>query len=100
MERLVVLLILSSCISRQEIEAVMWPHDKVPSAICAREPQLENIGIYRKVTCTRELVDVGICAPGQATKTEFVSVCQPEIKQYLSIEKSELDAILKKAGVK
>jgi hypothetical protein len=100
MARLIVLILLSSCISRRDIDAVLWSHDRVPSSVCAREPKLEDLGIARKVNCTEELVEIGICRPGQITKTEFISVCQPEIKNYLSIEKKELEALLKKAGVK
>jgi len=96
----IALLLLASCISRRDIDAVVWVHDQVPSEICRREPKLEDLGVYRKVNCTPQLVEVGICKPNQRTKVEFVSLCQSEIKQYLSIEKRELEEILKKAGVK
>jgi hypothetical protein len=93
-------LMLSSCVTRQEINAVIFLHEQIPETICDHEPELKKLGVYRIMDCTQNLIDLGICKPGQQRVRERISYCKPGIKNYFGVKDSDLEAILKKAGIK
>lgn len=71
---------LSSCITRKQIEATIWRNNApVPQDLCSRVPELRDYGLYRKL-------DSG--------KLEFISVCNPVMRQMLSIHEKDLQKIL------
>ena len=92
--------LMLSCVSRKDVEAVLFLHDQIPAETCDRSPELRRIGIYRKVTCTPQLVDAGICKPGDKEKTEFLSYCKSQIRNYFGAHKDDVARLLKQAGVK
>jgi hypothetical protein len=93
------LLLLSACVSRQEINAVLFKHEQIPEEICAQNPELKKIGITRTFNCNAELVEAGICAPNQQRVRERIGYCKPQIKSYFGILDRDLEELLKKAGV-
>lgn len=90
-------LLLTSCLSRQDVEAEIWLNSGLPPDICAQNPDLSKFGIYRKL-------DTG--------KIEFISYCQqiPDaagsmitaVQLYDSVNNAKLqnilDALLPKVG--
>lgn len=93
-------LLMLSCVSRKDVEAVLFLHDQIPAETCDRAPELRKIGVYRKVTCTPKLVEVGICKPGQKKITEFLSYCRDQIRNYFGAHKDDVARLLKQAGAK
>lgn len=97
---LMTLTILSGCISKQEINAALFVHEQIPEAICAQNPELNKVGVYRIFKCNEAYVEAGICKPGQVNVRERMSYCKPAIKTHFSVKDSELRDILIKAGIK
>ena len=95
-----ILLSLSGCISKREINAALFVHEQLPVEFCSDSSPLKKIGVYRIFDCTPALVDAGICKPGQVKVRERIPYCSPHIKSYFGILDSELAEILRKAGIK
>lgn len=76
---------LTSClpnITRDEVDATIWLNNlPLPAELCEREPQLKKRGFYRRL-------DNG--------KLEFVSVCNPKAKDWISANKVDFNRILDK----
>lgn len=84
---LALLLLYSGCVTRQEVEAVIWLNnfnDQGGSLneLCANVPELKQRGFYRKL-------DLG--------KYELVSVCNPIARDFLIVHKDDLARLLDKA---
>lgn len=93
-------MLLSGCISRKQIDAVIFKHEKIPANVCAQSPELKKIGVFRIFNCNADLVQAGICAPGQVRVRERISYCTQSIERYFSIRNDDLERILREAGVK
>lgn len=78
----------------------MFVHEKIPTETCEARPELKKLGIYRIFDCNQDLVNAGICQPGQAKVRERVSYCKPQIERYFGIRDDDLERILKEAGIK
>lgn len=75
---LALMICLTSCLTRKEIEATIWLNNApIPASLC--KDGVEKRGFYRRL-------DSG--------KIEFVSFCSPEAKHWLSIHKDDLQKIL------
>lgn len=95
---LALIFILGSCVSRREIDAIIWGHEKIPNRLCANEPELKQLGVVRTVEC--KYLPVGSCAPDQKVKIEFISYCNPGIREHLSANKEDVRRLLEQAGIK
>ena len=77
--------LMSGCVTRGEIEAAIWLNNGVPKEVCDREPILRDHGFYRRLN---------------DGKLEFVSFCDPQAVDWLSMHKTDyvrlLDATLPK----
>lgn len=94
------LLSLSSCVSREEVEADIWKNESIPAEICEREPELKKLGIFRVVEC-RNVPDHPRCQPCptdpvdpncQGTPDsfeEFISYCHWVMDSYLSMHEDD-----------
>ncbi len=82
-------LILSGCITRQEIKSEIWMQSGLPPALCAAHPEIARSGIYRRLND-----DVCLRAHKKIPCYEVVSYCRPEIAHYYSILDSRLEEIL------
>ena len=96
------LLLLTSCVTvtKQEIDAVLFLHEQLPADFCQQHPEISKIGVYRILTCTDRLREVGICQPGWTTVRERIAYCKPQVMNYFAVKDSELEAILKHARIK
>lgn len=79
-----VLLLLSSCVTRKEIEAVIFLNnfndkDNSMAGVCERNPEIKQYGFYRKLN---------------TGKLEFVSVCNPIARDYIAVNKDDFNRIL------
>lgn len=93
----------ASCVTvtKKEIDAALFLHEQLPESICSTLPDnIRKMGVYRILTCTDNLREVGICQPGQTVTRERMSYCKPQIKNYGAIKDSELAELLKKARIK
>ena len=91
---------LNGCITRSQIDAVVFKNEQIPEQICIQNPELLKIGVFRIFNCNEDLVRVGVCKPGQQRVRERISYCKTQIQRYLSIRDDDLERILKEAGVK
>lgn len=74
---IILLVTLTGCpgVTRREVEATIWLNNTpIPNDICEREPELKSYGFYRRLN---------------DGKFEFMSFCNPEAVQWLSIHKDE-----------
>jgi hypothetical protein len=94
------ILMLTSCISKREIDSALFVHEQLPAEFCGDSSPIKKLGVYRIFDCTPNLVDAGICQPGQVRVRERIAYCKPEIKNFFGVKDSELAEILKKAGIK
>lgn len=81
------LLFLSSCISREEVEAVIWLNNfndesNSMAGVCERNPEIKQYGFYRKLN---------------SGKLEFVSICNQTAINYLGVQKDDFNRLLDKA---
>lgn len=90
---------LEGCVTRQEIDAVLFVNEVIPAPICEREPALKKLGIFRIFDCTQNLADNGVCSIGEKVR-ERISYCKPGIGHYQSIKDEDLVKVLQKAGIK
>lgn len=86
--------------TRKEIDAVMFKHESIPSRICDSNPELKKIGIFRIFDCTPDLVQAGICQAGQAKVRERISYCKEGVQKYFGVKDSDLERILREAGIR
>lgn len=82
----------SSCGRQKEdlfkkVDADVWLHEPIPADVCERNPEIGNLGIYRKVNCTSKAREQGLCAPGDKTYEEFISYCHPAVAKYVGMHK-------------
>lgn len=84
MKKLLLLsLLLSSCISREEVEAVIFLNNfHAMGPICERTPEIKQYGFYRKLN---------------DGKLEFVSICNSTARNYLAVHKDDFNRLLDKA---
>ena len=81
------MLLFCSCTSLSFHKA-LWLHDNLDD-LKDCNPRLYQKGIYRVVTCTEES-KAPACAAGEKEYEEFISYCNPEIKNYIAIHKDDL----------
>lgn len=71
---------LASCIRRAEIEATLWLNNSpIPDELCSRDPELQKYGFYRRLN---------------SGQLEFISLCSPKAREWISIHKDDLERIL------
>lgn len=86
------LLTVTACKSvEQRIRADIWLHEQIPASVCAKNPGLQELGVYRKVTCDDGAVQRGVCQPGDKVYEEFISYCHPAIVNYLGMHKNSFN---------
>ena len=83
------MLTLSGCITRGKIEAMIWLNNGIDQEICKREPKLNEYGFYRKLS-DKTCEDAG----HPKGCIEFVSYCNPIIKDFAEIHRSDLVKIM------
>jgi hypothetical protein len=97
---LLLLISLSSCVTRNQIDAVLFVHKSIPQELCDKHPDLKRYGIERVLDCSQELIDVGICQNLNQQVIERISYCKKGITKYFAVKDTDLEAILRKAGIK
>jgi hypothetical protein len=67
-------------VTRQRINAYLWVNNfPAPPEICDREPLLKDYGIFRRLN---------------NGNFEFISMCDPRLKDFYSMNKEDLKKIL------
>ena len=75
--------LLTSCVTKKEIEAALWLNTGLPKDVCEEHAEtLKRFGAYRKL-------DDGTY--------QIVSYCKKEIKDFYSIQKDDLKRLIDKA---
>lgn len=94
MKRTIILLtILSACVSRQEVEMDIWINEQIPAAFCT--PELQRYGIYRVVLCKNK-PEATNCQNGEESYEEFIPYCSPTVGEYLSMHREDAEKWLEK----
>lgn len=76
-------LAFSGCkVTRPEVEAYIYLNNGVPADVCEREPALKDHGFYRRLNDGR---------------LEFISFCDPEAQNWVSMFKLDYERLLDKA---
>lgn len=83
----VVLISASSCLTREEVEAVIFLNNfnnskGSMSEVCDRNPEIRSYGFYR-------VLDDG--------NKEFVSVCNPIARDFLAVHKDDFNRLMDRA---
>lgn len=83
--RLFALLVLTSCLTREEIDAALWNSDRIPVEYCEKYPEIKEYGFYRKLNDGNE---------------EFVSFCSDNAKTYFAMYNKDFEKLVTKAQLK
>lgn len=68
------------CLTRKEVDAALWLNNlPLPKELCTAQPALRDRGIYRRL---------------ENGKLEFVSVCTPQIHDYMSAHKDDVKKVM------
>lgn len=81
------LLMICSCVTREEIDAAIWKNnfnDEKGSMkeLCLTYPEIKDYGFYRKLN---------------DGSLEFVSICNPIARQFLSMHNDDFVRLMNKA---
>jgi len=95
--RFILLLLLSACVTRQEIEGQLWSFDQIPQEICLAYPQLQREGVYRVVSC-KEFYNERQCSGGQKDYELAIPYCSSRIKRMRAAEDVYVQQWLNKLG--
>lgn len=82
----------SSCGRQKEdlfrkVDADVWLHEQIPPELCALDPKFQDLGIYRKVNCTKAAREAGLCQQGEKTYEEFIPYCDAAVAKYIGMHK-------------
>jgi hypothetical protein len=78
--RYLFLLLLSACVSQQEVRGKLYQLDRIPADLCEKFPELKEFGAYRVISETEE---------------ELLPFCSERIKQFLAADRVYVEAWLK-----
>lgn len=86
MKYLLLLLLLSSCVTKKEINAAIWVNNFMGEKdsesikdLCERYPEIRDYGFYR-------VLNTG--------KKEFISICNPSARGFVAMYKTDFQKIL------
>jgi wobble nucleotide-excising tRNase len=87
MKIFILLFLLTSCVTREQVEATLFLNnfndkDNSLAELCERVPELKQRGFYRRLN---------------DGKLETVSICNPIARDFLAIHKDDLNRLLDKA---
>lgn len=84
--RYLLLFLLLGCKNVKEaVQADIWLHDQIVD--CSAEVGFN--GIYRKIICTPVAIQEGKCQQGDDFYEEYLSYCDANIKNYVSMHKDD-----------
>jgi len=91
------LLILSACVSRQEVEGNIWNMDRIPESICRQYPFLRQYGAFRVISCKGQ-ENIPECDGGVDSYDEVISVCTARFEKMKAADGVVVEKWLKKLG--
>jgi len=91
------ILMLASCVSRQDVEGQLWLFDKLPESACREMPELRQLGVYRVINC-KEFPNADRCANGEQDYEVVIPFCSTRIKEFKAAENKYIEQWLKKLG--
>jgi len=93
MRILAILLFLSACVTRQDVEMDIWVAEQIPTEHCTGE--VWKRGIFRVVSCKNK-PDHPLCVGGRESYEEFIPYCHPAMNEYLSMHREDANKWLEK----
>jgi hypothetical protein len=78
----IMVLSLSACVTRGEVDATIWMHNGLPEEMCVQASENQAQGIGWDYGFYRKLKD---------GKLEFISFCDPTSKQWLAMHKDDYE---------
>jgi hypothetical protein len=87
--KLLPLIFLSGCPTRQEIKANLWLNSGLPADLCKQLPEIKKYGMYRRL-------NDDVCREnGKAVPCyELQAYCNPQSQNYFSVLDTTLDKML------
>ncbi len=93
------LLLLTSCVSRQEVEGNIWNMDRIPESLCKQYPFLRQYGAFRVISCKGvDVSKVPECDGGVESYDEVVSICTARFEKMKAADGIVVEKWLKKLG--
>lgn len=94
-----ILILLTSCVSRQEVEGNIWNMDRLPESICKQYPFLRQYGAFRVISCKGvDISKVPECDGGVDSYDEVIPYCSNRGGQMKAADGKVVEAWLKKLG--
>jgi hypothetical protein len=93
--RLLYLLLLTACVSEQQIRGELYINDGIPTHLCTAFPLIKQYGIYRVVKCPNKTI-VG-CKNGEKEYEEVIPYCSNRIKKFNSADMIQVNEWIKQA---
>jgi len=94
---MLLILLLTGCVSRQQVEGQLWSFDQLPVNLCSDHPELRNKGVYRIVNC-KEFYNERECSNGQKDYELAIPYCSSRIKRMRAAEDVYVQQWLNKLG--
>jgi len=91
------ILMLSSCVTRKQVEGQLWFHDQLPSNICTQYPFLGQYGISRVLSC-KEFPNKDRCSDGELDYEIVLPYCSKRITEFNAAEIKYVKEWLKALG--
>jgi len=90
MRLIIILLLLTNCITLRKANYPVFLHDRINEEICAMNPDLHLHGIYRAISCDNAPKDFEFCrGEGVESYNEVIPYCSDDIEDYIGIEQSD-----------
>ncbi len=91
------ILILGSCVSRQDVEGNIWQMDRLPAALCSQYPFLKQYGAFRVVSCKGQ-ESRAECQGNVPSYEEVISICTNRFSNMLAADRVQVEEWLKALG--
>lgn len=97
MKRILPLLLLTACVTRQQVEGNLWNMDRLPENVCKQYPFLQQYGAFRVVSCKGQ-ESLPECQGGVPSYEEVISVCTDRFSRMLSADGVVVEKWLRQLG--
>jgi len=91
-----ILILLTSCVSRQEVEGNIWNMDRIPESLCKQYPFLRQYGAFRVISCKGS--KVAECDGGVDSYDEVIPYCSNRASLMKAADGVVVEKWLKKLG--
>jgi hypothetical protein len=98
MKRILLLLLFTGCVSRQEVEGNIWNMDRIPESLCKQYPFLRQYGAFREISCKGLDIKKYPECEGADSFDETIPYCSNRGGMMKAADGKVVEAWLKKLG--